>query len=196
MKIINDDPVILDFLGECGTIPTSGKLRTHRSVAQFGRALRSGRRGRVFESRHPDHKKQYGFCHTAFCFYPTCHHEACRRICAAGVASEKGKPCGLQILRSAQNDKRRIRCDVYACGRRNASPTVGGLPKPRALWVRTNRRAGVYSRRLPWEDGCTRREQAPALHHVLPWRHIYNKEVFRFRRRRTKKEPPKRFFFY
>ncbi len=25
-----------------------------RGVAQFGRALRSGRRGRVFESRHPD----------------------------------------------------------------------------------------------------------------------------------------------
>ena len=26
-----------------------------RGVAQFGRALRSGRRGRVFESRHPDY---------------------------------------------------------------------------------------------------------------------------------------------
>ena len=26
-----------------------------RGVAQFGRALRSGRRGRVFKSRHPDH---------------------------------------------------------------------------------------------------------------------------------------------
>ena len=26
----------------------------HRGVAQLGRALRSGRRGRVFESRHPD----------------------------------------------------------------------------------------------------------------------------------------------
>ena len=26
----------------------------HRSVAQLGRALRSGRRGRVFESRHSD----------------------------------------------------------------------------------------------------------------------------------------------
>ena len=41
-----------------------------------------------------------------------------------------------------------------------------------------------------------RREQAPALHHVLPWRHIYNKEDFRFLQSRTKKEPPKRFFFY
>ena len=29
-------------------------LYYHRDVAQFGRALRSGRRGRVFESRHPD----------------------------------------------------------------------------------------------------------------------------------------------
>ena len=28
---------------------------THRGVAQLGRALRSGRRGRVFKSRHPDH---------------------------------------------------------------------------------------------------------------------------------------------
>ena len=26
-------------------------------MAQLGRALRSGRRGREFESRHPDHKK-------------------------------------------------------------------------------------------------------------------------------------------
>ncbi len=30
----------------------------HRGVAQFGRALRSGRRGRVFESRHPDFFKK------------------------------------------------------------------------------------------------------------------------------------------
>ncbi len=37
-------------------------------MAQFGRALRSGRRGRVFESRHPDHKKQNGFCRSAFYF--------------------------------------------------------------------------------------------------------------------------------
>ena len=29
----------------------------YRGVAQFGRALRSGRRGRVFESRHLDCKK-------------------------------------------------------------------------------------------------------------------------------------------
>ena len=28
--------------------------RRYRSVAQLGRALRSGRRGRVFESRHSD----------------------------------------------------------------------------------------------------------------------------------------------
>ena len=37
-------------------------------MAQFGRALRSGRRGRVFESRHPDHKKQNGIRHSAFYF--------------------------------------------------------------------------------------------------------------------------------
>ena len=30
------------------------KLNIYRGVAQFGRALRSGRRGRVFESRHLD----------------------------------------------------------------------------------------------------------------------------------------------
>ena len=45
--------------------------RLYRGVAQFGRALRSGRRGRVFESRHPDHKKQDGFCHPAF-YFPCC----------------------------------------------------------------------------------------------------------------------------
>ena len=28
--------------------------RSYRDVAQFGRALRSGRRGRRFKSRHPD----------------------------------------------------------------------------------------------------------------------------------------------
>ena len=34
---------------------TASKARkSYRGVAQFGRALRSGRRGRVFESRHSD----------------------------------------------------------------------------------------------------------------------------------------------
>lgn len=32
-----------------------------RGVAQFGRALRSGRRSRVFESRHPDFFVSYAF---------------------------------------------------------------------------------------------------------------------------------------
>ena len=32
----------------------SGKGHTNRGVAQFGRALRSGRRGRGFKSRHLD----------------------------------------------------------------------------------------------------------------------------------------------
>ena len=32
-----------------------------RSVAQLGRALRSGRRGRVFESRHSDFIESAGF---------------------------------------------------------------------------------------------------------------------------------------
>ena len=32
----------------------------HRGVAQLGSALRSGRRGRGFKSRHPDSKKQIG----------------------------------------------------------------------------------------------------------------------------------------
>lgn len=31
-----------------------------RDVAQFGRALCSGRRGRVFKSRHPDHQSEPG----------------------------------------------------------------------------------------------------------------------------------------
>ena len=34
--------------------PVTFKNCIHRSVAQLGRALRSGRRGRVFESRHSD----------------------------------------------------------------------------------------------------------------------------------------------
>ena len=32
--------------------------RSYRDVAQFGRALRSGRRGRRFQSCHPDQKRQ------------------------------------------------------------------------------------------------------------------------------------------
>ena len=32
--------------------------RSYRDVAQFGRALRSGRRGRRFKSCHPDQKRQ------------------------------------------------------------------------------------------------------------------------------------------
>ena len=32
--------------------------RLYRDVAQFGRALRSGRRGRRFKSCHPDQKRQ------------------------------------------------------------------------------------------------------------------------------------------
>ena len=41
-----------------------------RGVAQFGRALRSGRRGRRFESCHLDHifKKHAGFYQRAFSF--------------------------------------------------------------------------------------------------------------------------------
>lgn len=38
---------------------TRRQVHTYRSVAQLGRALRSGRRGRVFESRHSDFKKRY-----------------------------------------------------------------------------------------------------------------------------------------
>ena len=34
--------------------PVTFKNYIYRSVAQLGRALRSGRRGRVFESRHSD----------------------------------------------------------------------------------------------------------------------------------------------
>ena len=34
--------------------PVTFKNCIYRSVAQLGRALRSGRRGRVFESRHSD----------------------------------------------------------------------------------------------------------------------------------------------
>ena len=37
------------------------KTARHRSVAQFGRALRSGRRGRGFESRRFDFEQLEGF---------------------------------------------------------------------------------------------------------------------------------------
>ena len=40
----------------CGIISAAAE-RKHRDVAQLGRALRSGRRGRRFKSCHPDHSK-------------------------------------------------------------------------------------------------------------------------------------------
>lgn len=41
--------------------------RSYRDVAQFGRALRSGRRGRRFKSCHPDHCMVKARCsHRAF----------------------------------------------------------------------------------------------------------------------------------
>ena len=42
--------------------------REHRGVAQFGRALRSGRRGRGFKSRHLDHLKQLMIASAVFLF--------------------------------------------------------------------------------------------------------------------------------
>ena len=41
-------------------------LRTHRGVAQLGRALRSGRRGRGFKSRHPDQPSNRSSCLRSF----------------------------------------------------------------------------------------------------------------------------------
>ena len=41
-------------------MPTNSKI-IFRDVAQFGRALRSGRKGRWFESSHPDHHKTLKF---------------------------------------------------------------------------------------------------------------------------------------
>lgn len=40
----------------------------YRDVAQFGRAPRSGRGGRGFESRHPDHKKNTNRCFFLFTY--------------------------------------------------------------------------------------------------------------------------------
>ena len=37
-----------------------------RGVAQFGSALRSGRRGRGFKSRHPDDEKTHELAHEVF----------------------------------------------------------------------------------------------------------------------------------
>ena len=54
-----------------GNLPEASSL-FYRSVAQLGRALRSGRRGRRFESCHSDLIKQRktgrcrGFCNTRF----------------------------------------------------------------------------------------------------------------------------------
>ena len=45
------------------------QTREYRGVAQFGRALRSGRRGRGFKSRHLDHLKQLMIASAVF-FYP------------------------------------------------------------------------------------------------------------------------------
>ena len=61
--------------------PAAQRGHRYRGVAQFGRALRSGRRGREFESRHLDHRsilwdtpiflslhlKYFWFCCTEMC---------------------------------------------------------------------------------------------------------------------------------
>ena len=39
---------------ECSGVDSSNDLKQVRDVAQLGSALRSGRRGRWFESSHPD----------------------------------------------------------------------------------------------------------------------------------------------
>ena len=43
--------------------------RLYRDVAQFGRALRSGRRGRRFKSCHPDQKRQTNRIIMRFVFF-------------------------------------------------------------------------------------------------------------------------------
>ncbi len=43
--------------------------RSYRDVAQFGRALRSGRRGRRFKSCHPDQKRQTNRIIMRFVFF-------------------------------------------------------------------------------------------------------------------------------
>ncbi len=49
-----------------------GEKLNNRDVAQFGRALRSGRRGRVFKSRRLDHKPHYkaiyGLCNAVLIY--------------------------------------------------------------------------------------------------------------------------------
>jgi hypothetical protein len=63
----------LTFLSDCDILYKSLEENDEvhqRGVAQFGRALRSGRRGRRFESCHLDHifKKHAGFYQRAFSF--------------------------------------------------------------------------------------------------------------------------------
>ena len=62
------------------------KRSRFRSVAQPGRALRSGRRGRWFEPSHSDQNKRHHFC-GVFCFARMCGFEPARK--AVRTAGER-----------------------------------------------------------------------------------------------------------
>ena len=63
------------------------KRSTPRGVAQLGRALRSGRRGRVFKSLHPDFKTKNA-------------RLSFRMACVFFVRGENGQPGALLVSRS------------------------------------------------------------------------------------------------
>ena len=62
------------FLSPEFTIFAGDSTNIYRDVAQPGSALRSGRRGREFESPHPDNKETQSrnICRVAFFFCPYC----------------------------------------------------------------------------------------------------------------------------
>lgn len=62
----------MTFLSDCDILYKSLEENDEvhqRGVAQFGRALRSGRRGRRFKSCHPDQKRQTNRIIMRFVFF-------------------------------------------------------------------------------------------------------------------------------
>ena len=80
------------------------KILMHRSVAQLGRALRSGRRGRGFESRRFDswqgrkHRKTTVFWCFFFCILLLWHPAMCPvlLLCHTAPADRPGRSCRRQ----------------------------------------------------------------------------------------------------
>ena len=86
-------------------------LMGHRGVAQLGSALRSGRRGRGFKSRHPDGESPGPFGPGDFCM--------CTARPTASTGARAGTRPGRAVWRPCST--RRLRCPRAAAGPGRAS---------------------------------------------------------------------------